>query len=338
LLANVNSFRSRLDLEERGFLDFLRARNNGDHDEALRVGRSMIERSPGVVWEYLTGYHALSTGRPSEAVRLMSGLNPDKGFLKGVWAYRGVMAEAAHTLGDHQRELELARTERKKYPELLSTALYEVRALSASGRIEELRELARASRSLRPQSGLVPGLPPFHGLSPGSLMVEAGLELRAHGKRKESAEFLDQAIEWYKSRPAAEQGSEAMQRGLGEAYYAANRLADARVLFTQLAQRYPKSIDYRGFQGATAARRGDRSEAMVASATLAEWKEPFSFGLNTMWRARIAAQLGDHESAAVLVRQALSEGHPFGIGIHRDVDLEPLRQLPRFRELLRPSA
>jgi hypothetical protein len=55
-------------------------------------------------------------------------------------------------------------------------------------------------------------------------------------------------------------------------------------------------------------------------------------------RARLAAQLGDRDSAISLLRRSLAEGNPFGIGIHRDIDLEPLRDVPSFQELIAPLA
>jgi tetratricopeptide (TPR) repeat protein len=338
LLTKVNSFRERLDIGEVQFLEFLIARNKGDQKEAFRLGRQSVERAPGIVWEFVTGYHALSSGRPHDAVTIMSALNPDKGFLKGVWGYRGVMAEAHHVLGDHRSELELARIEREKHPQLLSTTLYEARALAGSARVGELRTLLRESQSLPPQSGLIPALPPLRGLNPGSIMIEAGLELRAHGQPKESLEILNQAIAWYHSHPTSEQRTEEGQRGLGEAFYAASRWSEAASVFNKLAQQRPKNVDYQGYLGAIAARQHRRGDAIAASEALAKWSEPYSFGLPTLWRARIASQLGDREAAISLLRQALAQGHPFGIEFHRDIDLELLHDDPAFREFLHPQA
>jgi hypothetical protein len=81
-----------------------------------------------------------------------------------------------------------------------SAALYEARALAALGRTEELRTLIGESESFPSQSALIPALPPLRGLSPGFIMLEAGLELRAHGHPEESRAILNQAITWYRSR------------------------------------------------------------------------------------------------------------------------------------------
>src|SRR2546423_370354 len=208
----------------------------------------------------------------------MAALNPDTGFLKGVWAHRGVMAEAHHVLGDHDRELELARIQREKQPELLSTALYEARALAALGRIRELETLIGESERLPPQSGLMPALPPLRGLSAGSIMVESALELRAHGHQQESRTMLDRAITWYRSRLRAEPQSELLQEGLGTALYASERWADAQSVFDALARRNPRNVDYQGRLALLAAREGRRNDALAGAKRLAQVSEPYLFG------------------------------------------------------------
>lgn len=338
LLTRTNASRARMTTLETDFLDLLWARNRGDHRGAYESARHAMERLPGVVYEFTTGYHALSAGRPRDAATLMTGLNPDKGFYKGVWAYRGVMAEAHHVLGEHLRELELARIQRERQPQLLSTALYEARALAALGQMEELGKLFVESESLPPQSGLIPALPPLRGLSPGFIMVEAGLELRAHGHPVESRAILHRAIAWYRSHVESEPRSQLLQEGLGGALYATNRWEDAGKVFNVLARHDPKNVDYQGYLALVAARRGRRGDAAAAAERLAKVNEPYLFGRATLWRARLAAQLGDRDAAISLLRQSFAEGRPFGIAIHRDIDLEPLRDVPAFRELIGPRA
>jgi tetratricopeptide (TPR) repeat protein len=336
LLTLTNNSRGRMTALETDFLDLLWSRERGDHRAAYESARHAMGQLPGVVWEFTAGYHALSSGRPREAATLMAGLNPDKGFYKGVWAYRGVMAEAHHVLGDHLKELELARIQHERQPQLLSTALYEARALAALGRTAELRELLAECESLPPQSGLIPALPPLRGLNPGFIMVESGLELWAHGHAAESRAILDRAIAWYRSRLQSEPRSQLLQEGLGRALYAARRWDDAGEAFNVLAQQDPNILGYQGYLALIAARQGRRSDALAAGARLAKVNDRFLFGRATLWRARLAAQLGDRDVAISLLRQSLRDGVPFGMEIHHDIDLEPLRDAKSFRELLNP--
>ena len=54
-------------------------------------------------------------------------------------------------------------------------------------------------------------------------------------------------------------------------------------------------------------------------------------------RVRIAAQLGQLDSAVAFFREALEQGWAYGIWHHTEQDLEPLRRYRPFQELLRPK-
>ncbi|MFN2566410.1 MAG: hypothetical protein ABR499_15550 [Gemmatimonadaceae bacterium] len=57
-----------------------------------------------------------------------------------------------------------------------------------------------------------------------------------------------------------------------------------------------------------------------------------------MWRARIAALLGERLQAIALPRDALAAGVGFGItNLHRDATLESLRGFAPYDELRRPK-
>jgi hypothetical protein len=69
---------------------------------------------------------------------------------------------------------------------------------------------------------------------------------------------------------------------------------------------------------------------------LEEERRPYRFGEPALWRARIAALSGERARAIALLRDALAQGMPHGLTLHRDQDLEVLRKEAAFRELLRP--
>jgi hypothetical protein len=64
---------------------------------------------------------------------------------------------------------------------------------------------------------------------------------------------------------------------------------------------------------------------------------PYLFGRETVWRARVAALLGEADRAVRLLVRAFAEGHSHGVELHADPDLEPLREDEAFRRLLRPK-
>jgi hypothetical protein len=72
---------------------------------------------------------------------------------------------------------------------------------------------------------------------------------------------------------------------------------------------------------------GDWSYAAGAWATIT--------ACNTLWRARIAALLGDEDRATDLVRDAYTRGRTDWIALHLDPDLASLRGNRRFRSVLR---
>ncbi|MCK4557647.1 MAG: hypothetical protein KAU47_09025, partial [Candidatus Aminicenantes bacterium] len=66
-------------------------------------------------------------------------------------------------------------------------------------------------------------------------------------------------------------------------------------------------------------------------------EQPYLYGDHTYSRACIASLLGEQEQAVELLREAFAQGRPYGAYLHRDMDLEPLREYPPFQELLWPN-
>jgi hypothetical protein len=122
---------------------------------------------------------------------------------------------------------------------------------------------------------------------------------------------------------------------------------EARERFADLAARDSTDLNVQGHLGVIAARIGDRQEALRISERLGHVGGRYRYGYDTLWRARIAALLGETEEALRLLHLAFGEGlkfvgtfssdppaRTFGPWLHRDVDLESLRPLPGFRQLV----
>jgi serine/threonine-protein kinase len=333
IVARLTPSRSRMGEQERLWLGLWRARVAGNRMQALEVNRQQVRLLPRGGWEMEGGYQALSARRPREALDMLRGFDPDKGLLEGLSRPFELQAEALHVLGEHESELQIARRGHERHPRLSSSLLHEVQALAALGRIGEMRDRIHESLTYPPQSPSVALLPI---LTSGDIMSTAAAELRAHGNLAASRDLLDEAVRWFRGRLREDPGSESLMRGLGEALYLSGRWAESQILFQQLARSHPKHLDYRGYLGVLAARQGKRAQATAIGEVLRTWDQPYTFGLNSLWRARIAAQLGEHEQAVSLVHEAFAHGHAFGIALHRDVDLESLHQMASFRELLQP--
>lgn len=166
-------------------------------------------------------------------------------------------------------------------------------------------------------------------------MRTAGEELRAHGYADAAMTSFDQAIQWYRSRPAEEMHSLRYPYGL--TLYDAGRWEEAKTIFEELAKKLPDNIEYQRYVGCIAARQGDREKALKVSEWLKNLKQPYLFGKHTYYRACIAAILGEKEQAVTLLKESFLQGFGYSIDLHRDFDFESLWDYPPFKELLKPK-
>ena len=65
--------------------------------------------------------------------------------------------------------------------------------------------------------------------------------------------------------------------------------------------------------------------------------QPFWGGVNTAWRASIAAAMGDLDQAVRLLDHAIDEGWYVRLNPHRSQFLKPLRGFPSFERLVEPK-
>ena len=307
---------------ERLLLEHFQAVSAGDNERALRAVRQVNKVAPNSM---PAGYVALAvaTNRPREALAAHREFNRERGLLKAEELYWRWLSTARHMIGDHRRELKDARAGRVRQPELMGPLFVELRALAALGRTDEVERAIEQTLSL-----------PKQDFTPGAVMLHTAAELRAHGHHKAAAHVLARAFAWHEARPPEER--QALRETLARTYYDAKRWQEARTLFQELVTEQPDRGLRLGFSGAVAARLGDRAEAERVSAGLASLPNQRNAS-NTVWRAKIAAALGDQERALALLQQALTEGMRYDLWLHTDLDFEQLRRHPRFRELVEPK-
>jgi len=106
-------------------------------------------------------------------------------------------------------------------------------------------------------------------------------------------------------------------------------------VFEKLHSENPGSIGVLGFLGSLDARRGYLEKAKEIIEELKNIKRPYLLGLDTYWRARITALLGDKELAVELIRDSLVQGRTYGI-LYWNMDFESLEDFPPFMELKKP--
>jgi DNA-binding SARP family transcriptional activator len=326
LLDRLDAVADRLSPYEADGLRFHRARLQGDREAAYALTKRW-RRYPGTAAHFVAGVCALENNRPQETVEIYRELDPCYGWVRHFHPYWEMLTAAHHMLGHHDLELEAARAGRRIFPSLVASLAYEVQALAAGGDVAGVRERLDGARDL----------PPQHGWSWGRVAEVAALELRAHERPGEAAEYARLAAEWFR-----EQGGDTRLRpgaltGLAHSLYLAGELAEAESLYRDLAAAFSQNLDYAGRLGVLAARRGDAEAAARIDHEIEQLTRPFLFGRDSLWRARIAARRGQAVQALQLLRRAVAEGHPFGLWLHTDTDLEPLRSEPVYRELVRPK-
>ena len=277
--------RGRRKPAERLFIDFLRESTAGRSVEALRLLRDLESLMPrSLLVNHNVVEQLLEDNRPNAAVEAYKRLNVDVRTLRhsvGTWRMN-VATRALHMAGEYERELEESRLGRQHAPGMLFFDEAEARALAAMGRLDELK--GSVDRSL--------AIPATTGTA-GDVLEEAALELRAHGHRQASLEYAGRAVDWWRERSAAGVAAAANRAALGRALYLAGRWDEAEREFTVLAAESPGQPDYIGYLGACAAGRGDAARASEASRILQEHSDPDLPGYRTLWRARLAAVLGE---------------------------------------------
>src|SRR5690606_10680550 len=154
--------------------------------------------------ELVHGFGAARLNRPREALAAYADID-ERGPM-GEWPlYWRSVTGTHHTVGDHRRELAVARRGRERFPGA-TTLVCEVRALAAMGNVRAVRRRLDESLDLaaHPRFG-----------TPADVMETAALELRAHGHAAAARDAAHRAIAWYVARSPAEQGTEAERYGLG---------------------------------------------------------------------------------------------------------------------------
>jgi tRNA A-37 threonylcarbamoyl transferase component Bud32/tetratricopeptide (TPR) repeat protein/TolB-like protein len=342
LAVMVGRRRERLRVSEAAMLEYLRARLRGDFATALGAIRPVAEGAPFAEPAWGFALTLMRLNRPREASELYARLDPRRGFLQEWWFYWNIFGAAYHMMGEHETELEIAKRGQAHYPDHMGVVAAEAHALAALGRVDDVFRLLDEMRGM-PQDWRGP-LPPM------LYLTSVAGDLRAHGNLEAAIAVLDRVRSWAETRSASQLSSPLVRAHMAHVAYSSERWDEAQEQFSALAEEFPSDVNYQGYLGVLAARRADRQQAGRISRWLESLERPFLFGINALWRARIAALLGDQQQAMTLLRAALEQGLPFygnapslwisrtdAHWLHRDMDFESMREYPPFAELMRPK-
>jgi hypothetical protein len=323
LVTFAQSRRHLLTRQGKLDLDILVAGRKNDAEAQLRAIREAANLDPGGLYSVIQSWFALRQNLPREALDATKGYDP---YVE--WRYSDAhrywreRAMAYHMLGNFEAELTEAQEGRKQYPHRAGLLFAEVRALVALGRFNDVLEVLYQAT----------GFPE----DPTPAMLLAGEELRAHGFLEESKEAFGMAIDWLNAMPKKE-GEESHDIYLAEALYGVERWGDAQEVALALAEESPEDLTALGLVGSTAARLGDWDLATEISDRLGTMEDLDRPGERLLLRAKIAAVLGETDRALRFFQEAFSEGMGFGLRLHRDMDLESIRDRAEYQALMRPK-
>jgi predicted Zn-dependent protease len=277
---------------------------------------------------YNLGIEAWENGHLEEAARALESLDSDDGLVPGFQLYWGALANVHHLLGNYRDALKAARKARAADPASWRALGWELGALVALGRTTEVMEhagvLAHASVD-------------NNNASPADALRETAEEMRAHGYPSLADSLWRLARMWYQS---AAHGRMVRRDRLGwaQTLYALGLFEEAEAVVRELHQEYSPDVATLGLLGTIAARRLDTSLADEMMSRLAQMELRYEFGRPTYQRALIATASGNEALAMDLLREARRQGRSYQIWVHRELDLEGLRETPEYKSLLRPIA
>jgi tetratricopeptide (TPR) repeat protein len=325
-LVTLTRVRDRLTPLQKDVIAFVEASRAENWPEASRALRVAAQLAPER-YAYRYAISATHVNRPREVVAALSYPGLDTLHRNATVSYWNVLTLAYHQLGDHETELAVARRARSHRKGSLVALTQEIRSLAAVGRSAKVLSLLDSAASL-PREGW---------FTPAWSMETAARELRAHGHIDAARAALEQAVAWHRHRPSEEEATEARRAQLADVFYLLGDLDNAEREYTALFAMDSTNASYLAALGTIAGRRGRRStaESIAVRLQTMERAVPLPGNDATLGRAKIAAILGDHRQALVLLVQAFG---PAGTNmLHDDVDFEGLRNDPRFREFIRPK-
>jgi DNA-binding SARP family transcriptional activator/Tfp pilus assembly protein PilF len=326
VLGELSASPDRLSPLERHLVEYLQAVRVEDWEGCYRAIKAAAAIAPEQ-FSYTQAVRAMQLHRSREAVAALTRPRLDSIYRDDAKNYWFVLTLAYHHLGEHRRELATARAARRLAPANASLLTQEIRALAALRRTAAV--VVRLDTLL--------SLPRDDWFTPATALMQVGTELRAHGQEAAAQKALARAIAWHRSRPAIEAAMEVRRFMLGWILYQAGQFAEADSVFHALHREFPDNVEYIGQLGVIAARRGDRATARRRSDQLLgrEVEAPIPGEESIVWRAKIAALLGDRSEAMRLIVEAF--GPQGTMELHGNRDFDGMKDYPPFREFIRPK-
>ncbi len=318
LYAIVDANRHRLSGYYQARLDAQRAALAGDVARAADLMAAAAEKYPGTKAAYNHALWAAGLNRHRAVLTSLRTLDGAREPMRGWYGYVSVYANAAHALGEYEDELAHAVKSRAGYPGDIRPLGIQAEALAALGRVKELDRVLDE----------VAGMAPTAGVNPGNIMMNAGLELTAHGHAAAAKPVLERALAWFNAQPASQ-----FRQGRATTLYALGRHREALAIWQQAASEAPDNFGVKVSVAIGAAKNGDRRPGTALMQRLEAGEFELAPAPRLSVRAVLAAALGERDKALALLQESGVRGR----GLHRDPVWAPLAGLPAFQAYLKSA-
>jgi DNA-binding SARP family transcriptional activator len=329
VIAALDSSHRRVGPWDRAVLDVTKAMLDGDLARAHLAAHRLEQVVPNSEWSFLLAWNAVLVGRAAESVRVLRGMDPDRGWMRGFYWYWYTLDLAYHSVGDYQGELVAAREATRRHPDNRGVMMLVGGALAGLGRAVDAEKLCLDATQLR--------APALMDIQPCYVVV---LETRVHGHPEVSKRLLQWLVErWAMSSDSA--GASPwddvvdMLQGAGD-YAGAERTLRAHPPADTTTWYHRARI------AELAAARGDRPAVERALQQLAGILVPPTgrgggdAETETTIRAEISGLLGDREEAVEWLARSFRAGSRWRIRLHFAATYDKLRGYPPFEALARP--
>lgn len=329
IVRHAERLSERLAPAERAMLDHVEAMIAGRSNDAVHSAERFMALMPGSQESpLLLASIALSTSRPTLALRALQRVDPDRGLNLAGPFYWMFQAEAAAQLGNWSRSLDMARAGIRRFPESGDMYFLAGRALARLGQIPEMDRLVTTAPTR--DDPLV-----------GQSRMALGLwgELRVSGHADASERLIKRYAEQLDVKRADTASGSRYVRGC--ILWRAGRAGEARALLSALVATDTGMERLRDLAqlGMVEVKLGDRDAARRLEGELARATSPYERGRPKLLQAQIAAALGDRDRAVLLLRQGIGLGmglSSFRGALFGNEDLESLHGYPPFEQLLMP--
>jgi TolB-like protein/tetratricopeptide (TPR) repeat protein len=316
---------SEMQRQDRIDYDYLRAWTDGDLEGALSASRRRTVTLGRIV--PVAAQDAQRANRLDEARRHLAELSRSELVRRTRVRFWEFQTLQLHHDADYHRELQEARRALREFGDNPALFIWEIRALAALGRSEELAEKLSALRVRDPGS---------------AWLGRAAGELRFHGHHAPADTIGMAAVAWYRMQLAKDTGvgaslssTKALRRQLAITHFDLGDETETAALFSALAREDSSDQVALGFLGALAAKRGDAASAELLVEKLERISAPYLFGAHVYWQGVIAATLGQCERAVAYFMDATRRGTPYTTYWDNAL-LSPIADCPAFKRFIRP--